>query len=218
MTLTAKNEGGDFTPAPAGNHVAIAYGVVDLGTQHSDAFTYEGKLVPTTDKQQILIMWELPHELVEITNPDSSKDMKPAVISNFYNNSLNKKANLRIHLEAWRSRAFTEEELFGFNVGNVLGKPCMLNVIHKANGKAKITSVAAMPKGADVPVQFNESILFDLSNFDREKFEKLSDGIQNLIKKSVEWQQNDFLGVRGGFRDPVPSGDPMGDDFGDVPF
>ena len=66
MTLTVKNDGGDFTPAPAGNHIAICFGVVDLGTQHSEAFTWKDKHVPASDKPTIMLMWELPNEFVTV--------------------------------------------------------------------------------------------------------------------------------------------------------
>ena len=131
MSLTVKNEGGDFTPCPAGNHLAICYAVIDLGTQHQDAFVWEGKSIEESNKPQILIMWEIPAELVEIDG-----EQQPAVISKFYNAFFSDRAALRIHLEAWRGRAFTEEELCGFNIGNLLGKACMVNVIHTDKGKA----------------------------------------------------------------------------------
>ena len=183
MGLTVKNDGGNFTPAPAGNHVAICYGVLDLGTQHNDAFTYEGKTVPASDRPQILVMWEFPHEKVEIEG-----EQKPATISHFYNASFNEKATLRLHLEAWRGRQFSEEELCGFDISALLGKSCMVNVVHKENGKAKVAGVAAMVKGMDVPDVTNTLVSFDMDNYDQAVFDSISEGIQNIIKRSPEWQ------------------------------
>jgi len=192
MTLKAKNDGGVFTPAPAGNHVAICYGVIDLGTQHQDAFTYEGKSVAARDVQQILVMWELPNEEVTFTDSDGVEQTKPAVISKFYTNSLYEQAALRQHLEAWRGRDFTEDELMGFDVGKIVGKPCMVNVIHK-NNKAKVTGVAALPKGVSVAKPTNDLVQFDLDNFDAVVFNSISEGIQKIIMRSAEWDQNNFL-------------------------
>ena len=120
MTLVAKNDGGDFAPAPAGNHVAICYAIIDLGTQHSDAFTWEGSAIPAADRPQILMMWELPNEPVEIAD-ELGGGTKPAVTSHFYNMFFNDKARLRKDLESWRGRQFSQEELQGFDISKLLG-------------------------------------------------------------------------------------------------
>lgn len=209
MSLTVKNEGGDFTPCPAGNHLAICYAVIDLGTQHQDAFVWEGKSIEESNKPQILIMWEIPAEIVEIDG-----EQQPAVISKFYNAFFSDRAALRIHLEAWRGRAFTEEELCGFNIGNLLGKACMVNVIHTDKGRAKVSGIAALPKGLTVPEPTNKTIMFDMDAYDQAVFDEISEGIQGIIKKSPEWQTHNRPAQ--GFREtenPAP-------DFDDseVPF
>ncbi len=199
MSLNMKDEGGSFTPAPAGNHLAICYAVIDLGTQHQDAFQWEGATIVAKDVPQVLFMWELPNEMVDVDG-----QQQPAVISQFYNAYFSEKAKLRLHLEAWRGRAFTAEELNGFDIGNVVGKPCMLNVIHNEKGKAKITSVSALPKGMNVPELFNKSFTFDLSEYNQEVFDNISEGIQRIIKRSAEWQQNDFESPQQVRRDYEP--------------
>ena len=216
MTLIAKNDGGDFTPAPAGNHVAICYAVLDLGTQHSDAFTWEGSNIPAADRPQILIMWELPNELVEIEG-----EMQPAVTSHFYNMFFNDKARLRKDLESWRGRQFSQEELQGFDISKLLGVPCMLNIVHNDKGKAKITGVASMPKGLEVSKPTNDLLMFTLDNYDQAVFDSISEGIQNIIKRSPEWQA--LNQPKQGFRqteNPNPY-EEAGPDVGDgenIPF
>ena len=217
MSLTMKDTGGSFTPCPAGNHVAICYSIIDLGTQHSDAFVWEGKPIAASDRPQILMMWEIPAEIVEIDG-----EQKPAVISKFYNAFFSDRATLRQHLEAWRGRQFSEEELMGFNIMNVLGAPCMLNVVHDERGKAKIAGVAAMPKGMAVSKPTNPLVTIDLDDFNQVSFDSLSEGIQNIIKKSPEYQKM-FPPVQG-FRDSPedPNNMPGGEapDFADddIPF
>lgn len=213
MTLYVKEEGGSFVQCPAGNHLAICYGVIDLGTQHQSAFTWEGTPIAESDKPQILIMWECPAELVEIEG-----EMKPAGISKFYNAFFTERASLRIHLEAWRSKPFTAEELAGFDIGNLVGKPCMVNVVHTEKGKAKVAGIAAMPKGLKIPAQTNDSILFDLGDYDQKVFDSISEGIQNIIKRSPEWQA--INAPKDGFRqteNPAPEGF-EDDDLDSCPF
>jgi len=219
-----KDEGGSFTPCPPGNHIGVCYAIIDLGVQHQDAFVWEGAPVAESDKPQILIIWEIPAEQVEIDG-----EMKPAVISGFYNAFFSDRAKLRQHLEAWRGRPFSEAELMGFDLSNVLGKGCMINVTHTPAGKAKITGIAAMPKGMKAPEPTNTMIDFSLKNYDQAVFDSISEGIQNIIKRSPEWQQ--LNQPAQGFRDapmesyrpdsPVTAQDhdtPPDFDDDDIPF
>ena len=66
----------------------------------------------------------------------SKGEMKPRAISETYTNSLGEKANLRKMLENWRGRAFTQEEMDGFDLRNVLGKACMISVVHGTKATA----------------------------------------------------------------------------------
>jgi hypothetical protein len=67
---------------------------------------------------------------------------------------MNEKSNLRHDLEGWRGRQFTDEEAEDFDTRNVLGKPCMINVIHKPGKKGKtyanIAGIAGLPKSASI--------------------------------------------------------------------
>src|SRR5208337_1405024 len=66
-----------------------------------------------------------------------------------YTLSLHEKAALRKDLESWRGRTFTEEELKGFDVENVLDVPCLLNVIHNGTSGtvyANVSGIMKLPK------------------------------------------------------------------------
>lgn len=166
--------GGDFEQPPTGNHVARCIRLVDLGTQHG---TYEGK---ATIRNQVLISFELCNEHMG--------DGKPFTIGEFYTNSLNEKAKLRAHLEAWRGRAFTEEELNGFDLENVLGKPCMVSIIANEKGRAKISAIASMPKGMNAPQCVNKVSSFWIDQFDQAAYDAMPDGIKKIIAESDEYK------------------------------
>lgn len=174
MKWTDQGGGKEFAQAPAGTHEAICIGVIDLGTQTG---SYQGQ--PTV-KRQVLIQWELPNELME--------DGKPFIVSKFYTASLNEKATLRHDLESWRGRAFTEQELAGFESKNILQKPCLLSIIHNDAGKARVASVMAIPKGMKLPGQVNPTTHFSLDSFDGAVFDKIGKGLQEMIRKSPEFQ------------------------------
>ena len=166
--------GGDYEQAPTGNHLARCVRLVDLGTQHG---TYEGK---ATVRNQVLIGFELCNEQMQ--------DGRPFTIGEFYTNSLNEKAKLRAHLEAWRGRAFTEEELNGFDLQNILGKPCMVSVVTNDKGKSKVGAIASLPKGMQAPECVNTPFAFWLEEWDQTVFDGLPEGLQKIIKESDEYK------------------------------
>ena len=181
MGRNAKDTGGgDFTPAPVGTHVARCYRIIDIGTQHGE---YQGK---PNARNQVLVFWELPNESYEYEH-DGKRESKPFTVSKFYTNSLNEKATLRADLESWRGRAFTEEELQGFDLENIIGKPCMVTVIASGEKKVKVSNVTGLPKGFTCPEQVNASESFWIEEWNQQKFDALSDGIKKLIQRSDEY-------------------------------
>ena len=206
MGLTISDSGGgDFTPAPAGNHVARCISIIDLGTHHNEMYN--------TDRTQVFIQWELPNETIEIDGEE-----KPFTIGTFYTASLSEKANLRKDLESWRGEAFTADQLAGFNIEKLAGVPCLLNVTHKKkqNGstRAVVSSVTPLLKDMECPPQHHETTLFDLSNATDADLETLSKGIRAIVEKSFEWQARSNQGEAYSQKD-----DPPGGDFeDDIPF
>jgi hypothetical protein len=189
--------GKDFAPAPVGNHPARCIGIIDLGTQTGE---WQGKPLV---RRQCVLQWELPNEQMD--------DGRPFIVSKFYTASLSEKANLRHDLESWRGREFTGDELAGFDSKNVLGKPCMVQVIHNEKGKAKVSNVSAVPKGFKVPDAANDLTFFSLDEFDAAAYDGLSDWFKATIAKSPEYL------IQSGEREPERAKhfDDMKDD---IPF
>lgn len=190
--------GGDYEIAPSGNHLAIAYLLVDIGTQDT----------PFGTKQQLLLGWELCREIME--------DGRPFGLSSFYTRSLSAKSNLHRDLVSWRGREFTTQELEGFDLENILGKPCLLNVVHDTNEqqrtRAKVAGVTKLPKGTEVPEQLNPSVVYHIEDKAGGAFDNLPEWIQGKIKDSQEWR---------GIEAPAPEAAPdwTPDDFDDeIPF
>lgn len=179
--------GGDFVQAPTGNHVARCIRLTDLGTHHSE---YQGK---PTIRNQVMVTWELCDEKMD--------DGKPFAVSYFYTNSLNEKATLRAHLEAWRGRAFTEEELKKFDLASILGAPAMVNVIHNDKGKARVSAVAKLPKGIKAPEPANKPTAFWIDEWDQAAFEALPKGIRAMVEKSDEYKARKNGNGKGNFSD-----------------
>lgn len=184
MGRTAKDNGDSFPQAPTGTHMARCFRLIDLGTQHGE---YQGE--PTV-RNQVLVSWELPNELME--------DGRPFSVSQFYTNSLGEKAKLRGHLEAWRGKQFTKDELEGFDLMNLLGKGCMVTVTLSEKNKAVVSGVAGLPKGIQVPPQMNTSNSFWIDEWDDAAFAEIPKGIQEIIKKSDEYNERIIGGEKKG--------------------
>lgn len=203
------NNGSDFVLTPSGTHLAICYRVIDLGTQRGE---YMGK---EKIQRKVLISWEIPDEQMS--------DGRPFTIGQRFTWSMSEKATLRHVLESWRGKAFSEEDFGdnGFDIKNILGVGCMLNVVHAKKGDktyANIATVARLPKGMVAPPQTNKTQYVWLSReeFDRPTFDELSDALKGVIIQSPEYRQ---LSERERISDEPPM--PSPDDYGaseNIPF
>ena len=172
MGTTAKATGGDFPKAPIGTHVARCYQVIDLGHQK---ITWQGA---EKWSHKVMLTWELCNELMD--------DGRPFAVSNRYTLSLAETSQLRPALESWRGKPFTDEELNGFDVKNVLGAYCMLGVVHNtANGKtyANVSAILPLPKGMAKPAPVNANLYFDIDTSD---LDVLPEWLQKQVKQSKE--------------------------------
>lgn len=173
MAVVAKSNGNAIPQIEAGVYTAICYAVIDLGIQYVEMFK--------SSMPKVMLCWELPEE----TFIDSKDNVgKPRGISKEYTLSLNEKANLRKDLESWRGKAFTEEELKGFDLANILGAGCQLSVIHNDKGYAKIAAIMALGKKAKVGEPFNKPYIFDL--IDPEKVKQQLPNIPEWIQKKIK--------------------------------
>lgn len=69
--------------------------------------------------------------LVWLVNKLDKQTGKLIEVSGLYTASLHKKATLRLHLEMWRGRPFTEAEILKFELENLIGVNGQLQVMHK---------------------------------------------------------------------------------------
>jgi hypothetical protein len=189
MSFIVEDKGGNFERCPAGAHLSRCYRIVDLGTQKSE---YMGE---TKYLHKIMIGWEI-HGMNDDGSKITMNDGRPFAIFKNYTHSWSDKANLRIDLQSWRGKPFNEQELQRFDLANVLGAWCMLNVIERQGQKgntysnvAGITPVPAMIKQNGFPAAVNKNEIFNLSQPDMEAFNGFSDNLKKKIESSPEWQK-----------------------------
>lgn len=180
MSLIASDKGGgNFKPVPAGTHRAVCTLIADMGVQPSARYK---------PQQKVYVRWELPDEQIEWNDKDGNKHTGPMVIGKQYTLSLSEKANLRADLESWRGRMFTAQELKGFDLKNILGKPCMIGVKHDAKGDkvyANVSAVMGLSKGIAPPKATGELLAYSIEDHDEEVFQKLPKWLQEAIQERV---------------------------------
>jgi len=199
----------EFEAAPAGLHLGRLYQILHVGTSQSE---WQGEIKM---ENKIIFQFEL-HGEDNDGQPLTTEDGKPLMVTKRYTRSFFETSALRQDLQAWRGKEFTADELQGFDIRVLLGKFCMLNVIHNkaSNGKtyANVKGLSPVPaaiKKLGEPNGVNEPFIFDLNSFDQAQFDTLPQWLQDTIKESAE------------YRGTVASGNPakvLQDIDDDVPF
>lgn len=179
MSLIAKEKGGSsIPPLDADVYEAVCISLIDLGTQVDE---YKGQ--PKVNRK-VWISWVVPSETVSIDGED-----KPRVVGSEYALGLSERHNLRKLLEGWRGRAFTAEELEGFNLTNVLAKPCRLNTGHWKSGSTKIEGALKSKNPEPIPDGM-EPFAFDLDAWDGAELpDEIPEFIKAKIAESPEYQE-----------------------------
>jgi len=174
----------DFKIAPAGNHMARLYSIIDLGHQ---AVEWSGE---TKIMHKVVFTWEL-HGDDDAGLPLKTDDGKPLIVSKRYTVSLGDQARLRQDLEAWGNKKMTAEDRKNFDLEALLGRFCMVNITHSEDGKyANISGISPVPTAlrAHTPEGTNPINIFWLAKFDQAKYDALPKYYKEKITESSEWR------------------------------
>ena len=166
--------GGGLPEVEPGNYAGRCYRIIDLGTTHDE---YEGEVKTRT---RLMIAFELPSEIMS--------DGRPFSVTWWVTNSLHEKANLRIGLDLWRKRPFTEEELKGFDLVKIIGVPAMVTVEHTKQKRARVAGVGPLPRGMTCGPAVNPPQTFFLDEWDDQVWQDMPDGIKDMVRKSDEYR------------------------------
>lgn len=163
-------------PIPAGVKAAVCSGIIDLGEQDE---SWEGK---SKIVNKVMFTWEVPSATI-----DTEDGPIPRSLNRTYTASMGDRANLRKMVQSWLGKDLTDEEARRFDLRQMLGKGCMLNIVHKTNDKgevfAKVDSVMGLPEEMPVP-KASRLLLFDLDDPDAlDAMALLPEWVQDRIKK-----------------------------------
>ncbi len=188
--IVSRPEGGDYEDVPTGLHQAVCVRVFDLGLQAG----FNGQA-----QHKVCILWEIL---------ERKSNGQRFTVSREFTASLGAKANLTSFLEGWRGRAFTQDELAGFDLDALVGAPCALNLVEQVSqaGKRFVQVQAAMRllKGQH-PLQV----------------ETAPDYVTAFIQKKLETRMPESFSpqFRQGAQQPVKPAPPPPDEFSDdIPF
>lgn len=186
---------------PEGSYAARVYSIVQIGNVPN---TFPGSDYPTVPK--LRITWEL----------DETREFegvqKPLVIGAKYTISLGEKSNLRPIVEGILGK-LDEEDIENFDMKSLLGKTCMVSILHKTSKTGKeyalVASTAALPKKMEAPAPFNEQVYLDYhEGWDDEVYSKLPQFIKDDMATSTEMKER---GTKSDFEYPS-------NDLSDSPF
>ena len=183
---------------PTGNHIARLYSIIEIGHVTEEYMGQEKRM------HKIRLTWELPEEKREFDG-----EQKPMVIGREYTVSLYEGSNLRPIVEGMLGELDEEN----FDIKELLGKPCMLQVVHKTSktsGReyALISSAAQLPKGLKAPEQFNPSVYLDYKEgWDDAAYEALPQFIKDDMAESEEMKSR--LSGDNVEEEPNPEGIPF---------
>lgn len=192
-----------YAPIPEGTYIGVCNMLVDLGMQKNEVYKNVSR--------KVLIGWEIPEETIE-----TEEGTKSRTVNKRYTASLNESANLRQDLAAWRGRDFTDEELAAFDLRNIVGASCLINIVHKRNGErvyANISSIMALPKGMPKGVLSAPPVVYDIDDDPVEMVDKLPRWISETIKKSESYISK----YAAKYADEVRL-EEVDDDDGELPF
>lgn len=174
---------------PEGNHVARLYEIVYMGTIKTPYMNEDGT---AKEQYKVRLTFELPNELREFKE---GEDKKPMVISKECTFSMYKGtqiATLRTIVHALIGSALRDEEAEQFDLDDVLGMACMVEVSHEdydGNKYAKAVGFGSVPKGLEVPAQINESRIKSVHDMSEEDIGGLPEFIRKKMESSNEYRE-----------------------------
>ena len=134
MPIYARKPKSNYATAPEGLWPSVCVDVADLGLKETQ----------WGPKPKIRITWQL-----EERDPESKKRF---LVWREFTPSLGQKSHLLPILEAWRGRRFTKDELEEFDIENLLGANCQVQIIHNISDDggiwANVQAVVPPAKGS----------------------------------------------------------------------
>ncbi len=175
-------------PFPAGQHIATCYSCVNIGLQE-EKFKGVAKVMG-----KFILTWEFPNLLIDVEKEDGTKVQEPRVMSITYTASLSDKGKFYAHLMSWLGRTVSGDELRGFDPATLVGKSCLMQVVHESKEgiiRDKVATITPIPEGLTAPIQFNSSLIYDYDYTNQlwPAFpQEMPEWMEEKVKSSKQWK------------------------------
>jgi hypothetical protein len=195
LTISGEGSGGDFPKLEPGIYHGTCFSIVDLGTTDQE---YKGVV---SKKTRVHLGFEITEAVDPSTNIVMMEDGRPFGVFKTYTASLFEAATLRKDLESWRGKSFTEEELAGFDISNLIGCTAKIEVglTKKSDfgdgGNPKILALREPKEGVQKVETHNDTLIFDLDVYCDEFRGKSSDETKamcDVFESLNDWHQRDI--------------------------
>ena len=167
-------------------------------------------------KRQVYVFSEIP----SLRHETKDGEDKPKVKNKKYNLSLHDKSTLGKDLASWRGKPFTAEQKKGFDITNLLGANCLLQIVHEVGSNEKlydnIATITPLMKGMEKLSPENGTLEYSIADDGFDFPENMYDWLQEMILESSEYKAG---GSPNAVRQDEFDSDeetPPGD--GDIPF
>lgn len=174
-------EGASFTLANRGMHSATVVAVVDEGKHLNEKYNKVSNIVS--------IGFEITQK-----NEETGEDENLVIFSRRYTNSLHKNSALRKDLESWLGAPMSKDQVDQFNLRQILGKSCTINVVHtqSQDGTKTYANIAnILPKSVDRQPS-EEPYVYTVHDPDT-NFDRLPKYVQNRVMASQQLKGVDGL-------------------------
>lgn len=164
-------------PMEPGVYFAVCTIVADLGDQYSEKFK--------NTNRQLVLGFDIPSETVEVDG-----EQKPRQLSRRFTFSYTKKSNLFKTLSGWLGIT-SEDEIADFDLFELAGKGCQVQVTANENNKNNVNALLALPRGVPAPTSSNPIVTYDVDEdgFEGHRWDALPEWIRNAVMQSEQYKE-----------------------------
>ena len=201
LTISGESGGGDFPKLEPGIYHGTCYSIIDLGESDQE---YKGVV---SKKKRIHLGFEITEAVDPSTNIVMTEDGRPFGAFKTYTASTSELSTLRKHVESWRGKSYTDEEVNSFDITQMIGCTVKIEIglTKKSDfgegGNPKIVALREPRDGIKKVETHNDIVLFDIDDYCDEftgnsspkskamcdVFESLADWHKSDIEASYQW-------------------------------
>ena len=172
----------DFAIPDEGMTLARLSRIIELGTQVDQ----------WGEKKKVVLFYSLPFQTIEVDGDEKQMMIRSKAMKISAWRDGQRKSGLLDHTDALSKDSTSFDDL--------LGKPCMLNIIHNKSVDgtktyANIASITPVMQGQEVPEPDIDMYYFDFYNPTQEVWDQLSEYNQGVIKEAKDYPGSTLEGI-----------------------